>query len=209
MTILPEELEKLGYTLLDKLEHSELIPFVQIYSKKKTKASIAFKLINLLFLVIIALAIGRNLALEYLTIGDALIRVCYGFSIAFLLLPIHEYIHAVAYKYVGAKNTSYDANWKKFYFMAIADKFVANRREFGLVALAPFSIITVAFLISALFANNAWALTFMGVLLAHSAFCSGDFALLSYFEFHKEKEVITFDDKENKISYFYSKQSAS
>ena len=27
--------------------------------------------------------------------------------------------------------------------------------------------------------------------------------LLSYFEFHQEKGIVTYDDVENKISYFY------
>lgn len=45
----------------------------------------------------------------------------------------------------------------------------------------------------------------MGVLLAHTAMCSGDFGLLSYFEFNKEKNVVSYDDVENKISYFYAK----
>lgn len=35
--------------------------------------------------------------------------------------------------------------------------------------------------------------------------CSGDFGLLSYFEYHKNKHVVTYDDVENQISYFYGK----
>jgi hypothetical protein len=35
--------------------------------------------------------------------------------------------------------------------------------------------------------------------------CSGDFGILSYFELHKDKEVVTYDDIENKISYFYGR----
>ena len=39
--------------------------------------------------------------------------------------------------------------------------------------------------------------------------CSGDFGLLSYFEFNKDKQVVTYDDIENKISYFYGHTSES
>ena len=205
MDLTHETLTDKGYTLLDKLEHNELIPFVKIYSKKKTKAAYLYKVLNLFFLVVIVFLVWRNYQLELLSIGDSLIRVCYGFSIAFLLLPIHEYIHALAYKSQGAKHTSYDANWKKFYFMAMADKFVANRKEFRIVVLAPFLVITLVFILCLVLASTPWSLTFAGVLLTHTAFCSGDFALLSYFEFHKDKTVVTFDDKTNKISYFYSK----
>jgi len=35
--------------------------------------------------------------------------------------------------------------------------------------------------------------------------CAGDFGILSYFEFNKEKQVVTYDDVENNVSYFYGK----
>lgn len=87
--------------------------------------------------------------------------------------------------------------------MALADKFVANKKEFEIVALAPFTVITTTLIILLFLANANWTLTVSSVLLAHTAMCSGDFGLLSFFEFHKDKEAVTYDDVENKISYFY------
>lgn len=55
--------------------------------------------------------------------------------------------------------------------------------------------------------NADWNLTIIGVLLAHTAMCSGDFGLLNYFEFNKDKKVVTYDDIEHKISYFYGQVS--
>lgn len=72
--------------------------------------------------------------------------------------------------------------------MALADKFVANKREFEVVALAPFIIITTSRLILLFVAYTIWTLTISSVLLAHTAMCSGDFGLLRFFEFHKHKE---------------------
>lgn len=48
-------------------------------------------------------------------------------------------------------------------------------------------------------------LTLTGALLAHTAMCSGDFALLSYFDCQVDKQVVTYDDREKKISYFYGR----
>jgi hypothetical protein len=141
--------------------------------------------------------------------GNRLMHFSYGLAIAFLLIPLHEYIHVLAYKSQGATNTSYDVNIKKFYFMALADKFVANKKEFEIVALAPFVIITVILTILFFIVNPNWTLTIIGVLLTHTAMCSGDFGLLSYFEFNKDKQVVTYDDIENKISYFYGHTSES
>ncbi len=111
----------------------------------------------------------------------------YGILIALALLPIHEYVHVLAYKSQGAQNTSYDANLKKFYFMALADKFVANKKEFEVVALAPFLTISITLLLVSFFVNSNWVLTTISALFAHTAMCSGDFGLLSYFEFQADK----------------------
>ena len=94
---------------------------------------------------------------------------------------------------------------KKFYFLAMADQFVVNKREFQIVALAPFVIISSLAIIGLFFVGSLWSFAMLGILLMHTACCSGDFAMLSYFDFHKDKTVVTYDDKENKVSYFYSK----
>ena len=90
--------------------------------------------------------------------------------------------------------------------MAIADKFVANRKEFFIVALAPFAIISTTLIVLLLFSGQLWTFTILGVLLTHTAFSSGDFGILSYFDYHKNLEIVTYDDKANSISYFYGKQ---
>jgi hypothetical protein len=123
----------------------------------------------------------------------------------FLLIPIHEYIHVLAYKSQGALHTSYDSNWKKFYFMALADKFVANKHEFSIVALAPFVVITTMLGLALFWVEGLWSFTIIGTLIMHTAASSGDFGILSYFYFHKDKDIITYDDVGNKISYFYGK----
>lgn len=68
---------------------------------------------------------------------------------------------------------------------------------------SPFLVVTTTLTILLFVVNPAWTLTIAGILLTHTAMCSGDFAILSYFEFHKDKQVVTFDDKENGVSYFY------
>jgi len=120
-------------------------------------------------------------------------------------LPLFEYIHVLAYKINGATNTSYDANLRKFYFMALADKFVANKREFQIIALAPFLIISSILISIIFYADQSWTLTCVATLLAHTAMRSGDFGLLSYFDYHQDKEVVTYDEVENNISFFYGR----
>lgn len=209
MKLKPEELKAQGYTLLDSLEHMDLVPFVRLYLKKKTVISLIYVIAN----VVIGASSGfwfyYTYHAEMISFGTSSTYFSYGLAIAFALIPLHEYIHVLAYKSQGALQTSYDVNWKKFYFMALADKFVATKREFSIVALAPFVVISSALLVLLFVVSLPFSFTVLGVLLTHTAFSSGDFGILSYFYFHSKKEVVTYDDQESGISYFYGRERAS
>ena len=205
MKIRPDQLPEKGYFLLDKLEHKELPVFLRKYLNKRSTISIVFYGLNIFFLLIAIFLFVVNFQQEMLTNLDWAYHYFIGFSIAFLLVPLHEYIHVLAYKSQGAKNTSYDSNIKKFYFLALADKFVANKNEFRIVVLAPFISISMILLLLLTISSYNWSLTILGILLCHTAMSSGDFALLCYFEFHRDKEVVTYDNVEEKASYFYGR----
>ncbi len=203
MKIQPQELSQHNYVLLDKLEHKELVPFIREYMKKWTKYTLIYYVCNIIMFGLAGFYFVHGFDSPDYSIGNRFSFFSIGLAIAFALTPLHEYIHVLAYKSQGATNTSYAANLKKFYFMALADKFVANRKEFEIVALAPFVCISAILICLLFLVDSKWILTAVGALLAHTAMCSGDFGLLSYFEFHKDKQVVTYDDVENKISYFY------
>lgn len=206
MKLKPEDLSAHGYYLADSLNHKELIPFVQTYIKKLTWFSVGYWICNLLLMGIIGFYFIYCKGHEGFTPGKGLSYLSYGFVLAFVLLPLHEYLHVLAYKSQGAEKTSYDANFRKFYFLAIADRFVANRKEFLIVALAPVVTISSFLMLLLPFSGQLWTLTILGSLLVHTSMCSGDFALLSYFEFHGDKEIVTYDDRETGMSFFYAKK---
>ena len=175
MKIKPEELADNGYVLMDELGHMELVPFIRTYMKKRTRYSIFFNLANILIFGFAGYSFMIGYNQPDFDPGNRFTHFCYGLAIAFTLIPLHEYIHVLAYKSHGAINTSYDVNLKKFYFMALAHKFVANQKEFTIVALAPFITITTILTVLLFMVNADWTLTIIGVLLAHTAMCSGDF----------------------------------
>ncbi len=204
MQLTPEQLTAQGYTQLDKLDHLELVPFVRLYLNKPTVISrIYIALILMFFAVLVALVVYYA---QLYSLGKSVQFASFGMLAAFLLIPVHEYIHVLAYKYVGAKRTSYDAHWKKFYFMALADRFVADKKEFQIVAMAPFVTITFVGISTSLLVGDAWTITAMATVLVHGAFCSGDFGMLSYFYFHKDKEIVTYDDVPARTSYFFARK---
>lgn len=138
MKIKPEELANNGYVLMDELGHMELLPFIRTYMKKRTRYSIFFNLANILIFGLAGYLFMIGYNQPDFDPGNRFTYFCYGLAIAFTLIPLHEYIHVLAYKSQGAMHTSYDFNLKKFYFMALAHKFVANRKEFYNCCPCPF-----------------------------------------------------------------------
>jgi len=202
MQVHPSELADLGYEVDVQLNHKELIPFVKNSLKLKTKSAWFYRCCNFLLFGMLVF-IGTAFALsDALSFDDFFSHLGFGAAISFGLIPFHEYLHVLAYKFVGAKNTSYAANLKKFYFMALANQFVANRNEFRIIALTPFVVISAFCLLLMPFVGGLWQITLLGILTLHTAFCSGDFGLLAYMEFHKESNPLTFDDVSESLSYF-------
>ena len=206
MKLRPQDLDKEGYEILSSLHHDELIPFLKESFQEKSNLIKWFNLWNIILLLVLA---GLFVADYFIAVdfkwGIRFLYISWGVLLSFLLIPLHEYLHSLAYKYVGAKHTSYDANWKKLYFMAMADQFVANYREFKIVALTPLVIISLILIIMAMLPLGLWRFAFVSILITHSLFSSGDIAILNYFETHKNKGLVTYDDKTERMSYFYVK----
>ena len=205
MQIKPAELEALGYVLTDKLSHTDLVPFIRLYMGKPTRFARLYFAANMAAAGYAGFLFYHFYGTPGFTLLSGLDYFCIGLALAFALVPLHEFIHVLAYKLQGAEKTSYAANFKKFYFAALADGFVADRREFIVVAAAPFVFITTSLIAASFFVNTNWQFALAGILFTHTACCSGDFGLLSYFDFNNDVAVVTFDDVPNKITYFYTK----
>jgi len=206
MKLSPEELESNGYELIETLEHKELVPFVKKYLYRYGFWPLSyFGFVVAMLLAIGALA-GYMIAVKQnILLPDILGKTILGCALSFLLIPLHEYIHAIAYRGCGAKEVSFDADLKKMVFMAIAHRFVAGSKEFRFVAIAPFATISILSFAIIPFLGGHYIFTALGLIFMHAAFCGGDFAMLSYLDLHKDLEVVTWDDKENKVTFFYGK----
>lgn len=204
MNTKPENLTSLGYVLDEELEHEKIVPFVRAYLKKPNPFSIFYWAFNLIALM----AFGWMLGLEH-RIGkiEALVQASLGvFLFLVILLPLHEIIHGLFYKIIGAKKVTFQVQWKQMVFNTIAGQFVAGRREFILVALAPFVIIN-SFLIAGMClvpVKMMWVL--FGTLILHTGGCFGDFGLVSYFYYKRKFHPCTYDDTDGRKTLFYIKK---
>lgn len=210
MKIQPEELEAAGYVQFYALPHDQIIPFVKETFTLPTRARsvyrwVAFGGLALLFLVGVWWSVaGIREPLELFAFFGG------GVSASLLLIPLHEWIHMWEYKRCGARQAKMTAHWKRFYFLATANRFVTSREELRRVALAPFLLITSLLAVAVLAAATynlslAWFLA--SVMVVHINFCSGDFAMMGFME-HRGGEVVLYDDEALKTSFFYEKRTA-
>lgn len=125
-----------------------------------------------------------------------------------VLLPLHEWLHGVAYRLHGARDIRYGVNLRKLYAYAVAHNFVIGRRGFAWVAITPFLVITAGLVVATVI-FDAHRFFLAGVLLLHTAGTSGDFAMLNYLWLHSHREVYTYDDADSHTSYFYARRCSA
>lgn len=198
---LPKQaLEEQGYTLAGSFSHLDLVGFLQPYMKGKSKTMLSFWIIN-------ALLLGSLVTACWLapTGSDLLGALGLGFAFSFVLIPLHEFIHALAFRSLGATQIFYGANWKKLYFFAGANWFVLGPRGFYRVAFAPCLSIGLALLLASLLVGHFLQISLLATALLHTGMSAGDFDLVAWFEKHQHQQPLTFDDHAAGMSYFYVK----
>ncbi len=193
-----------GFVLLDKLHYDEIVEFATEYIRKRTRSMVAYLVIILIFFVFIWSAFVYGITVSHLNAGSLLKQFLYGLIISMtIVIPLHELVHAICYFILGARKIRVGAVVKHFAFYAVADDFVASRSGFIFLAVSPFIVVSLLNLAGVIFVTGYASYTYISVLFFHATMCAGDFALLSYFEYHRDKELYTFDDVKNKTSYFY------
>lgn len=131
----------------------------------------------------------------------------FAFLAFFILLPIHEVIHAAVFKYYGATTVGFGGSWKSMIVYAYAHKFVHSGRELAWVAAMPFLVITTM-LSLAWIVWPQYGILFGTTLFIHTTACVGDFVLINYQYKNRHRQIYTYDDlKEEQRSYFFAEKA--
>jgi len=197
--------EKNGFTLDAVLHHQDIIPFIKEYLFTSNFFTLSYLFLNLLFLVALLFSFYIQISSDTVKLFDSFTWFGFGCALTFALVPIHEGLHGLAYKLCGAPSVSFAANWKKLYFMAIADKFVATRYPFYFIGSLPFLFISLVLIVLTLLSNDGRQIMLLSTLLIHTSMCAGDFGLMSYFAEKSNQQVATYDDHQNSVTYFFVK----
>jgi len=121
-----------------------------------------------------------------------------------VLIPVHEGAHLIPFLLAGARDIRFGSDLSQGIIYVTAHRYVAERRLFSIVALAPFVIMTSSLLLGILLAPLWWKWVLSMSLFAHTTMCSGDAALLGFMSSFGNRKVYTWDDADLKEAYFYA-----
>jgi len=193
-----------GFELLDVLSYDSVLDFARIYTRKNTRSMIFFYICLICTFLILVGSLVYGMIIHDRAFLSILKQYFYGLIISFsIIIPIHEIVHGIVYILFGAKKILFGAELKQFAFYAVAEDFVTGRTGFYILAISPFIVISLLNLAGFIFVSGVASYTYISMLFFHTTMCIGDFALMSYYDIHKNKEIYTFDDVKSRISYFY------
>lgn len=195
-----------NYRKISELDYDHIIGFVFENIRNMTRASKFYFFINICTLILILYFLIAGLGSDILTFGEFLRQLALGLlGGSLIVIPFHEGFHGLAYKIAGAPKIHFGADLKQMIFYVSAHKYVIGRKQFYFVALAPFVMINIILL--AIYFLTGWPglHTVLFFLLFHNIMCIGDFAMISFYQKHDEKELFTFDDLEKRVSYIYER----
>jgi hypothetical protein len=203
MALSVEDLEdQTKYRQILAIPYSELVIFVLDYIRRKSGVMVFFWSASLIYLII-ALNLRINIA-GYFTERNIFVHSVLGLLILpILCIPLHEFLHIIPYVFTGGRRIRVGMDLKQYLFYVTAHRYVATARQFRIVAIMPFLIISIVTASLIFLLPGLWKWSLSLFLFVHSTMCAGDFALLNFFFLNRHKKIYTWDDADTKMAYFY------
>jgi hypothetical protein len=203
MALQVEDLEDQSkYRQILKIPYDELALFVLDHLRKKSGLMIFFW-----SFCIIILGIGFTVRINisgYFLHRNILFHTLLGLIVfPVLYIPFHEILHIIPYYLSGARNIRIGMDLKQYMFFVTAHRHVATPLQFRIVALVPFIVTGITFLLLVFVLPGLWKWSLSLFLFVHTTMCAGDFALLNFYSLNRGKKIYTWDDLDEKIAYFY------
>lgn len=203
MKLTPDEIvSNERYRLISSLEYKEVAEFVFSHMKTRNPVIILFwslSLAALIWTVALRIAISAELTvvklLPWSLAGLILLPL--------ILIPVHEALHIVVFWLLGGKDIRIGADIRNFVVYVTAHRHVVGPRSFLTIAFFPFVMITAAHLYSISVAEVHWQWSLSLSLLAHTTMCAGDFSMGGFYYSNRDKRILTWDDADKRIAYFY------
>ncbi|MEE4115658.1 MAG: DUF3267 domain-containing protein [Marinilabiliaceae bacterium] len=197
--------ESKEYRHLLSLPYSDVLPFVIEYIKKRSAITglfLVLAMINITWLILFRIELMK--AYTFVSILPYTVGGLILFPIV-LILP-HELLHIIPYFLFGARKIRIGGNLKDYYFYVSAPDFPVGRFKFIVIALTPLISIS-AIIIVMIFSLDKplWCWSLLLTLFVHFTMSAGDIALINFYWINRSKKIITWDDANEKVAYFYAR----
>lgn len=136
-------------------------------------------------------------------VSNVLVECALGVLIGVASIPMHEYLHGVYLKIIGAIDVRFSFDLRKLKFTTDSHHFVFSMTDYILFVLFPFLIITGSN-VFILIAFGEYRMYLLCFLLIHTTLCTGDFALAGYTYRIRNKSVQIYYDRYLKKTVFYT-----
>jgi len=192
------------YELICELDMRNPMDFFARYAFRLNLGSLAFYIFAV---VTIGMFIAELTNPSY-TSGSRLSELIWLMIGYVAALKVHEDIHALTYKAIGAPAVRFVAEWRKGLIYTIADRFVVNQREYLRLALTPLVAISVV-LGGLYFLIPERDLLIAGLLCFHTLSCIGDIAIVNFLWTRRDQVIFSYDDLKLHKSYFYAQRASA
>lgn len=201
-----QDLEAKEYKLKLQVRHSDWQMIFQEATKKKSKIIWLYYLAQIVFFSGIMILMFRDFPLadnDALSIG---IRyILYGLIGAMAATPLHETIHFIMMKAFGASEVDFKVKLKSFSFAARSHGLIMTKGVYRSVTIMPFIVINLVCLALALILPKGLNLSMVSLGFLHTILSASDFGIMSFLEESGKKELLTLEDVENEVTYFFEK----
>ena len=198
-----------SYRQILELEFSDMIPFVLSNIRKKGLISFLYLAINVVSLAFIILYVVWGLIEMQFTWASIIRQTLLGiFAGSILVIPVHELLHGLAYRILGAKKIQFGADLHQFIFFVTAHHYPVSGIQLNFLAMTPIVVINLVTVIITILWLPHTILLVAFILLSHNTMCIGDFAIVNYVR-QTPGRIITYDDTGEKRSYFFEEVIAS
>lgn len=186
--------------VLLRLQHDKLTEQLRPYLGQRSWVTIGYAVLGL---AVTAGAFGLawwSAQPFWTAIGLVCVGAIAGYA---LLLPLHEWIHALSYRWMGAERVRIRYDLRRLMAYCVADREIVPAQEFLLVCVAPFFALNSILALAVALGSGKTQLLLIGALWLHIAACSGDLALVQFLWQHRETPIVTYDDDAVGESYFF------
>jgi hypothetical protein len=193
------------FAVLYEIGHADIATALRPYLYDLAVIPIAYWLANV---AVLAWLVSVGYASELGLLHGVWIA-CLGVTIAWLvLLPVHEWIHAAAYRAIGAKQVAVTYRLRSLTAFCTADRFVASGGRFVWVCIAPSIALNLPLAAAVLMTpEGSIRLALCGALLFHLSAASGDIALINLVRSVRDGSVWTYDDLAAARTLFFAEAS--